>query len=176
MARKKSYRNSSRNSNFKAVRFNGQLAAGALATLDLVSGNFITASDSAYRLKSIDFNAAWVDITDVIDGGMLFGIAHGDYTAAEIEEAIEASNSIDRGNKIANEQANRLVRVLGNFGSQGTVLGDINFNDGVVKRVKLNWPIEIGQVVSMWIYNSTADAWTTGSLLSLIGQAFIQYT
>ncbi len=97
----------------RRVRFSTGLAVTALATTDVVVGDLLSAADAKYRILSLEYNAAWTEIKQAIDGALLFGVAHGDYTAAEIEEAIEATLSINQGNMVAREQANRLVRILG---------------------------------------------------------------
>ncbi len=181
MAKKTPRRRSRRaHGNFKSVRYSNTLALGALAAFDVIEGDMIGASDSKYRLVSLDYNAAWNEIQSGIDGNCLFGVAHGDYTAAEIEECIEATASIVQGNKIANEQANRLVRVLGTISGVGAGGGstdaDSIFNDGEKMRAKLNWQIPIGITVVMWALNQSGAVWTTGSSLAMTGTAHVVYS
>ncbi len=163
----------------KAVRFNATTGLGALATLVVASANMISASDAKYRLLSIRFVANWNNIEVGDDGALMFGIAHGDYTAVEIEECLEATTSISQGDKIANEKADRLVRILGIFPSApGAAAGgpqELSYNDGRAQTVKLNWEIPIGKTVSFWGYNTSDDQYTTGSNLVMLGSANIRY-
>ncbi len=162
----------------KVVRFNSSLTIGALAALDVVSGSVLATSDSKYRLLSMRFTPVWQNIVGSADGGMMFGIAHGDYTAAEIEECIEATTSISPGDKIANEKANRMVRILGTIVNDGGgVPGqDSSFNQGRMTKVKLNWPIQIGKTVTQWVYNNSGTVWATGSFLSIQGTVVVAYS
>ncbi len=159
----------------KQVRLNGLVAAGALGADAIISGTLIPASDSEYRCLSLDYAALWADISAAIDGGAAFGVAHGDYTDTEIFEAITAAGSISRGDKILNEKANRLVRVLGFF--QGGIIGDGEsvFNDGRRTKVRLNWFIPIGKTVKLFIWNNSDTIWSSGSNLTLTGNATVAY-
>ncbi len=161
----------------KKVRVNSTSAVGALASLALTKQSFLAVSDSEYRILSAKIVAIWMNIADPDDGGLMFGLAHSDYTAAEIEEWLEATTSIDRGDMIANERANRKCRMIGTFGQQNfsSVEGDQTFNDGKEVTVKLNWAIPIGQQVNVWMYNSSNDVWSTGSSVGLIGSVNVAY-
>ncbi len=100
----------------------------------------------------------------------MFGVAAGDYTAAEIEEAIEAVGSINLDDKVAQEQSNRLVRQI------GTVTDDITlFNDGKRLKVRLNWRVPIGSQPQIWAYNQGAVTLTTGSLINAQGVFNIKF-
>ncbi len=164
--------------NFKSVRVNASQAVPALVTLDLSSDNLLLASDSAYRLLSLEMTWSWVDVTNLVDGAMIVGVAHGDYITSEIEEWIEATTSIVRGDKIANERANRLIRQIGVFSSLvgGVAEGDAVLMGGAMIKTKLNWPIEIGEQVKFWIYNASTATTATGSNLQCTGKANIVYT
>ncbi len=172
MARKRS----TRRFNLRRVRVAGNLGAGALATQDLVTGPLTAVAGDTYRLVTADLAFAWTDVGAIIDDGMEFGFAHSDYTAAEIEECLEAQTSIDLGDKIAQERANRLVRTIGMIGSgqisaaaQGVV-----FDGGKRRKIKLNWKIAIGDTLDLWIRNASSVVWTTGSGLSAIGDIWIK--
>ncbi len=161
----------------RRVRFSTGLAVTALATTDVVVGDLLAAADAKYRILSVEFTAAWTEIKASIDGALLFGVAHGDYTATEIEEALEATLSISQGNMIAREQANRLVRILGII--QGDVItpeADSVFNDGRSIKKRLNWEIPIGIATEMWVMNSSGTVYTTGSVLILQGTANVVFT
>ncbi len=155
-----------------------QLPGTNLGTKNLVSGNLMPSSDSKYRLLSLRFTATWLNIVALADGGAMFGVAHGDYSATEIEECIEATASINLGDKIANEKANRLVRVLGTFPSTRSSVADSEevWNDGRMSKVKLNWVFPIGKSPVIWIYNQSETFWTTGSTLNFQGTAVVAYS
>ncbi len=85
------------------------------------------------------------------DGPVMVGLVHGDYTAAEIEEALEAAGSWDRSDKIAVEQARRKVRRSGTFAGLDTAEKLAN---GVEIYQKLGCIIEDGETLSMWARNT----------------------
>ena len=125
------------------------LASGA-ATTDVWDE---TASDKT-RISSIVVIWA-VDEMDV-DTSVLFGVMHSDYTSAELEEFIENSASWNQGDLIAQEINNRKIRLIGHLA--GDVTGDVAFNDGKPVKTKLNWTINTGQTLKMWVYNRQAAA------------------
>lgn len=112
---------------------------------------------------------AWDGIT-AGNGPITFGIASGDYTDAQIEEAIEATGNINLGGKVAQEQANRLVRTIGTISEQRPV-----HNDGQPVTTKLNWKVAIGSAPVFWVWNQTSGALTTGSALLPVGKALIKF-
>ncbi len=92
------------------------------------------------------------DLT-VPQGPITVGYAHSDYSVTEIKECLEAFAAIDQGDKIARERANRLVRIVGTFPSQGVSLGQAVLNDGKPISTKLNWLIGIGDSVVAFAFN-----------------------
>lgn len=162
--------------NYRAVRFSNSLAAGALASVDLTSGQLLPTADAAYRLLRLDMVASWLDIADEIDGLMMFGVAHGDYSTTEMEEAIEATSSINQGDMIAKEQASRQVRICGVIKGSPEIIGqDDVFDEGKKHRHKLNWRIPIGKALDMFVFNQSGTIWSTGSSLILTGIAHVLF-
>ncbi len=129
-----------------------------------------------YRLVSIKASYSWVDISATVDDGFDFGLAHGDYTAVEIEECLDSQSSIDRGDKLALEKSNRLVRQIGSIQStpSGAVTGSSVFAAGRLVKTKLNWYMATGDKLKGWIRNSSGVVWTTGSSLNIAGQIWIK--
>lgn len=160
----------SRRFNLRRVRINRSFGLGALATLVVISGAVTDTSANAYRLVSVKASYSISEKTD-IDDGAAFGLAHSDYTAAEIEECLEASGAIDQGDKVAQERANRLVREIGTMVSRdGT---SASFNSGEPVKTRLNWMIGIGDTLTLWVRNSTGVVWTTGSAVLMNGEIWI---
>lgn len=166
----------SRRFNLRRVRINAALAAGALASLDVTSGVVINASANPYRLISLDLSYSWSDIGASIDDGCVFGVAHSDYSAAEIEECLESITSIDRSDKIAQERSNRLVREIGTIAGTGAAIneGGGSFNDGKPVKTRLNWWMGIGDQLQLWIRNASGTVWTTGSSVTLAGNLWLK--
>ncbi len=160
--------------NLRRVRINTQTQCGALATQDLIAAAMINTSANKYRIITVKASYSWVNIAAVADDGMTFGLAHSSYTDAEIEECLEAVTSIDIGNKVAQEQANRLVREIGAIESVDVVSGSRVFNDGRLTSTKLNWLIGIGDTVQLWVRNASGTVWTTGSALFVNGSIWVK--
>ncbi len=156
----------------RTVRISRNAGPGALATLDVVSSPITDVSPDPYRLLSANLGWSWGDIQAVADDGLEFGLAHSDYTAAEVEECLEAQAAIDPGDKVAREQANRWVRSIGRISSAGVLVGGAAqaWNNGLPKFIRLNWYMSIGDTLNVWIRNSSGTVWTTGSGLFVNGQ------
>ncbi len=162
-----------RSFNLRRVSIAASPTIGALVAEDVVSNAMTDAGTDPYRVTSIKASFAWADKA-LVDDAMEFGYAHSDYTDPEVEEALEATASIDRGNKVAQEQANRLVRRIGTIGGASvTAAGGVGFNDGRPVKTKLNWKMSTGDTINLWIRNGSANDWTTGSSLTVIGEMWI---
>ncbi len=148
------------------------ISLGALASADMAVGVISQTSDEDYRVMWVKATYALRDNT-AGEGPIDIGIAHGDYTAAEVEEWMEATASWTRGNKIASEQANRLIRRIGSFAGDTT---EETLNDGMPITTKLNWHIVTGQNFNLFIYNHSGAMLTTGASISVQGKALIRYT
>ncbi len=156
------------------MRVATSITIGVLAAKDLVSGPVTGVSTSSYRIMSVDFNYALSDLGATADDGQEFGLAHSDYTDTEIEQCIEVSASVDVSNKTEQEQANRLVRIIGNLvGAPGTGAG-LNFNDGRPMKTRLNWGMGIGQNLVLWIRNFSGTVYTTGATLDIVGNMWVK--
>ncbi len=166
--------NRGRKFNLRRVSVVASVAAGALAAGAVTSGALTSVGSDTYRVTSIKNTYAWSDNQAVIDDNMTFGIAHSDYTSAEIEEAVESSGAIDLGDKIQQERANRLVRLIGTIsGANPVAQAGIQFNDGRPVKTKLNWDISIGKTLVLWMRNSSGVVWTTGSFLTATGEMWV---
>ncbi len=119
-------------------------------------------------LRVVSIVVTWsASFAAVADGGMQFGVAHSDYTAAQVEECLEANGSMDPGAKILNEQANRLVRAIGTMHSSEVIQGEVTFNDGRPMKTRLNWLLSPGDRINVWIRNGSQNIWTVdGDFLS----------
>ncbi len=105
------------------------------------------------------------------DGPIMIGVAHSDYSAAEIEEYIENTGSWDEGNKVSQEIASRLVRILGTFETPTGVDDARTLADGKKMKTKLNWILNQGQTLDFFAYNLGSSALTTGAIVSAQGHA-----
>ncbi len=160
--------------NLRKVRITNNVAIGALAADDVIEGPISNTSTNTYRVISVNLSYGLSDLGATSDDGQEFGLAHGDYTAVEIEECLEAAGAINVGDKVAQERANRLVRSIGQMtGAPGTGAG-LSYNDGKPVKTKLNWFIGIGQTVVLWIRNTSGTIYTTGASLDCIGEMWVK--
>jgi len=158
----------SRRFNLRRVRFSVPQAMATTGNKVAVVGNLTGAADGAYRVKSVKAAFSSLNLA-ATDGPLIVGYAHSDYTVTEIKECIEASSAISVGDKIAQEKANRLVRIVGVLEEAA----NDDLNDGRPISTKLNWLIPIGKIVNMFIYND-GIAMTTGCVVSCNGEMWIQ--
>ncbi len=138
--------------------FNTQ-ALGTLANADLIAGELVPVADEEYRALSLKLVWAIKGAT-VGEGPIVVGVADGDYTAAEIEEWLEATTAMTRGDRIAREQADRRCRRVGVFGNEGVAE---TLNDGKAITTRLNWHVVEGKTIQVWAYNQSGAALTTGA-------------
>ncbi len=164
-----------RRSNLRRVRVASSSAVGALASLDVVINAITQVSANRYRAISFICSYNWSN-KSAADDAAVFGLAHSDYSAAEIEECLESQAGIDQGDKVAQEQANRLVRLIGQFssGGEGGVSGGAQFNDGKTIKVRLNWLMGIGDTITLWIRNASGTVFVTGSNITIQGDLWVK--
>ncbi len=132
-----------------------------LAAATLVSSDFDETPEQDTLVSSL---VASYSIDNLVagQGPIIFGVAHSDYSDAEIEEFIENTGSWDQGSKIEQERAKRLIRKIGTLvGTQGTGTNDVQFNGGVPVKTKLNWRLNTGDTLNLWAYNISATALST---------------
>ncbi len=162
--------------NLRKVRLSTPLTIGALAALDVISTPGSAAAVGTLRVMSVDCVYNWSNIGASDDDALEFGWAHSDYTAAEIEECLEATGSMDIGDKVAQEQANRLVRSVGTISGAlaGAAGGGAQFNDGRSMKTKLNWLLSIGDTMKLWARNGSGTVYTIGSSLTVLGKMWVK--
>ncbi len=159
-------------------RIDDSLALGTLAAKTLVSSTLGSVMSESGRISSADLTWSMNDFVDAVGDGPIFvGVAHSDYSDAEIEASIEASSSWDRGDKIQRELAQRLVRTIGSFSTTGVTLSVDVLNDGRPIKTKLNWGLTTGDTLKIWAYNAGSSALGTGASVFVLGHAnlFIKY-
>ncbi len=116
---------------------------------------------------SVDIQIALEGVTPP-EGPRRFGLAHGDYSVAEIAEALDVT-LLTPDNKIEQERAGRLVRTIGKL--PGANITEV-MNDGKPVRPKLIWTIGNGEVLNLWHRNLFTGALTTGSNVEAEGKIY----
>ncbi len=105
-------------------------------------------------------------------GPIMVGIAHSDYSDAEIEAYVEAISSWEEADLVGQEVAKRKIRRIGVFITSTADLGTQVLNEGKPIKTKLNWILNTGQTLTLWVYNMGANALaTTAPICHLQGHA-----
>ncbi len=148
------------------------LVLGGLASKTVISVIFdetvnertlVSSVVAAYSL------AGWTLTTN--DGPMLVGLAHSDYSDAEIEEFVEATGSWNEGDLVQQEISKRKIRRIGIFEEPDTDTDSVTLNDGKPIKTKMNWIVNQGQTLRVWAYNLGAGPITTGASIHVQGHA-----
>ena len=143
------------------------LVLDGLAAATLL-GSVISETVSEKSLvSSIDCSYSFADVLNDGDGPYLFGVAHSDYTDAEIEAVIENTGSWNKGDKISQEIGKRLVRRIGTWSADQAATantGDYRWNEGRPVKTKLNWSLQTGATLKFWVYNLGSAAISTADL------------
>ncbi len=167
MAKKR--RASKRRFNLRRIRVTPEQALGTLAS-DTVVRTGITGGTSTTTMRVKSVKATW-SLTGLTagEGPISVGYAYDDYSVTEIKECLEAATNLDLGDKVEQEKANRLVREVGILTSEQPQL-----NDGMPVSTKLNWLFPAGAKLNWFAYNNSTGALTTGSVLHLDGNMWVQ--
>ncbi len=108
--------------------------------------------------------------TDV--GPIQVGVAHSDYSDAEIEEWLETTASWNEGDLVQQEVGSRRCRNVGVFEVPFGAAESRFLNDGKPITTKLGWILLQGQTVKLWAYNLGAAALlTTDPNVLVVGHA-----
>ncbi len=156
--------------NLRRVRITPELPLLTLASDTVL---FVSAfAGATAQLRVVTMKTTWA-LTGLTagEGPITVGYCHSDYTVGEIKECLEAATAVNPGDKIANEQSNRLVRVVGVFSEHRNTL-----NNGNPIKTKLNWLMGGGStnVVRIFAYNENTAAMTTGSILNVQGDMWVK--
>jgi len=149
------------------------LALGTLAALTLVGSDFDEVVNGRTLVSSIVTRWTVENWTAIAQSGpLLFGVAHGDYSDAEIEEYLEATQSWNEGDLLAQEVSKRKIRRIGVITAPPTAAESAVFNEGRAKKTKLNWILNDGETMKLWAYNTGSAALaTTAPVMRTSGHA-----
>ncbi len=137
-----------------------QLDLGTLAANTLVGSLLTGVVEEKAWVSSMIALWALTQFTEGSDiGPITVGVAHSDYTDAEVEEFIENAGSWSQGNKVAQEVARRKIKIVGVFSTEaGSSASDVNvLADGRLIRTKLNWMLTTGQTIRIWAFNEGSN-------------------
>jgi len=134
---------------------------GTLAARTAVLESTATVVDTT-RVTSIEVMYSLANFTPTADvGPIMVGVAHSDYTLAEVEAFIELASSWTAANLVNREISNRLIRRIGTFEIPALATESAVLNDGKPIKTKLNWRLSEGQGLNFWAYNLGESALVT---------------
>ncbi len=152
-------------------RIDKQLGLGTLAPRVLISENVTDVLTEQAWLSSVRLVWSLKDFAIASERGpIMVGVAHSDYTSAEIEAFIELATSWNRGDLVSNEISRRKVRIVGVFHNPEANLA-VALNDGKPMTTKCNWQLFTGQTVKIWALNQGNAALASGSEVVAVGKA-----
>ncbi len=140
------------------------LDIGTLAAQTLISSDIVDTLTDAAWMTSVKATYSLNSVTQTDNlGPLLVGIAHSDYSSAEIEEWIESTTSWETKDKVGQEVARRYIREVGIFNISGSTSAVNNYalNEGRPITTKCGWMLEGGQTVKFWAYNTGSAAFAT---------------
>ncbi len=134
---------------------NAELTTSVLAAKTASKTSFPEAVSETARISSVVARYSMQNFTPTEDSGpVMVGLAHSDYTVAEIEQWIENVNGWDSGDMVQRREIQRrLIRQVGIFDTPADLLTAVTLNDGKAIKTKLNWPLATSQTVALWAYN-----------------------
>ncbi len=152
----------------RRIRITPELALGTLGS-DTALTVAIQGGTSTAPMRIVSVNSTWqISALTADEGPLTVGYAHPDYSVTEIKECLGSQAAIDLGDKVAQERANRLIRIVGTIDSE-----DERLNDGLPVKTRLNWLLPAGQTPNVFVWNEQTGALTTGSSLKLSGDMWI---
>ena len=148
------------------------IALGTLAANTLISGSTDTVNERTL-ISSVVASYSLSGMTPIENSGpILVGLAHGDYSDAEIEAWVENQSGWDEGDLIQQEISDRKIRRIGLFDIPSAATEAVALNEGRTIRTKLNWTLLQAQVLKVWAYNTgTAALATTDPNVHVQGHA-----
>ncbi len=146
------------------------LGAATLVGVD----NADTVTERTY-VSSVVIQWGMRDYTPILDvGPMIVGIAHSDYSDAEVEAWLENTTAWSEGDLVSQEVGKRKCRIVGQFevDSAEAVATNHVLNDGKPLKTKCGWVLNTGQTLRYWVYNKGSQAVaTTAPDITMVGHA-----
>ncbi len=150
------------------------MALGTLAADTVIGSNFDGSVNERTFVSSVEAIYTMDQFTaNSDDGPIIVGIAHSDYSDAEIEAWVEnVAGGWNEGDLVAQEVGKRKIRRVGTFPAGASANDNAALNEGRPMRTKANWILLQGQTVKVWAYNAGSSALaTTDPTLHVQGHA-----
>ncbi len=162
MARKSRGRKGRKFRKYLKGQVNHFLSLGTLAAKTLIGENITNTLTEQAWLSSYKGTWSLSELTPATgDGPVMVGIAHSDYSDAEIEAWVENANSWNQADLISQEVARRKIRRVGTFMAGDVAAEPQVLADGRMITTKCGWQVTTGQTVKIWAYNMGSSALAT---------------
>ncbi len=153
---------------FQVLPFSTQITLSTLADNTAVNGGML-GGNLTEDYFAFSQRAVWTLRNHTAgEGPISVGIAHGDYTAAEIVAYLSLS-LLGPANKTQQEISRRLIRTVGVFDGLNT---EESLNDGKPIKTPMKWVEDDGHDFIAWAFNRSGASLTTGTVLDIQGKYF----
>jgi len=146
---------------------NVALLPGALAAKDVIAGFGAYQDNLIEDFRILKSEIHWGTRTGTAGDSFMWGIAGGELSAAEIEEALEA-RPFNTNDNVALERSMRPVWPLG----VSVLADDPSTSGGVPIEKNVRWTFANPNGWQFWVYNYTSLAMTTGTICDLFIKHF----
>ncbi len=154
---------------YYAPTIDNVLALSTLADNTLISATF-GASDPGQETWLMSARMTWsIDGHTAGEGPIIVGLAHEDYSDAEIEAYLENPAGWTPQDLVAQEISRRKIRIVGSF--SGLTASESLF-DGRAVKTKCNWRNGPADTLKVWAFQKSGAPLTTGTRLVNVGNAF----
>ncbi len=150
------------------LRDSSTVALGTLASnTSLIVGGLTMAED--FRILRSDIVALVANLTAGEGNGLLFGIANGELTAAEIAESLNIGGPLDRNDRVPQERVERNVKVLSSLtpAQADTIKTFLNDEGGPIIHSKHRWTYSNPDGWNFFVHNMGSGAFTTGAVVDI---------
>ncbi len=150
-------------------KFDNSVTLGTLAA----NTGLLDRTDSSVADRTYILSMEGVHSINGLDAAntVYLGVAHSDYSLAEVEEWIEAQGAWDEGDLVQQEISRRKIRQIGVFTPEETAL-----NEGKSLKTKLGFILNSGDGLNFWLYNPDAAGLTTGAEWTSLGHVWLKPT
>ncbi len=145
------------------------ITVGALAENDVIGEGSLAATQGGF-VTTTDVLCQYSGFTAAEGTGVMLGVASGDLSDAEIEEAIEAQGPFFEGQTPQSERADRMVRFVGNIGPKPNELVPttvLTSNLFLSFPTRIKFKEEFANMLRWFIYNHGTITLTTGATVKL---------
>ncbi len=163
------------NRNFVAIPFSVAVSLGTLGDGSVADLEALPTLTEDLFVMSVDMSASVEGLT----AGQLVpadvGYSHGDYSVTQVKEKLDVVLT-GPGSKLQQERVRRLIRKAGAMNAfdtsaktESTMIGR---NGSRIVRTKINFVIQSGKPLNVWIHNRSGAQLTTGSTLRTSGTVY----